>query len=650
MTITVTAEGKSFEVPLEGLSDRISKNSDGLFTNHRTHETGAKLKDVCEDGYHYIYLDYSMQGYYAWHDKCADVLIILLMHIHKNGKMEHHGSVVIYADRDKNAFRLAEGMYDSIYGTDICGQYLGGGFDDNISIGAKEVMLEFFGGPSFNPNNGYFCLFDREETINDVLNSLYNPTSDRIYGCERIGMEQEPDMTEWDDSETRKILFNMCEDFKMEGDYDCFCEDYPVCVLDWNGHCYVLRCFFVNLKLSASKDLPDELELYEFRQINASLLQDVECDMLKSQFIWYDKEHMQNNILQYHANDLDYLIDTWKSSPFHTNKIGFLNVCINANPIIHEMRSMGHEKINEELSNLYYDCDFGLSINIGIRKLYGAIYAEKRKIHQKLGIPKKTFEIVESKRMNHAHFIHFLKSAFVSCPDYLANMNEQSLRELAESNVFTSGRYVLYDAKNAIARLICMYGPENHLQYFNYIGDKEFFTKETKKWLDYIECLTRIGKYARFFKWNVDGKKLELSYRKAMKYYQMVDVTDDIFSKKVFEGRAKEYIKYDYSDDTYCISYPKTSDDLIIEGAMLNHCVGNYITEVMNGTTDILFIRRKNEPEKPFYTLEISGDAVRQCHGVNNCNITDKTLMDFLKAFCEEKGITFHLGTQLCGI
>lgn len=80
---------------------------------------------------------------------------------------------------------------------------------------------------------------------------------------------------------------------------------------------------------------------------------------------------------------------------------------------------------------------------------------------------------------------------------------------------------------------------------------------------------------------------------------------------------------------------PANSDAIKEEGEALHHCVGTYIERVAKGETAIFFIRKENEPSKPYYTLEWRDNKVIQCRGMNNCSVTDK-VKAFVQAF-EEK-------------
>ena len=55
------------------------------------------------------------------------------------------------------------------------------------------------------------------------------------------------------------------------------------------------------------------------------------------------------------------------------------------------------------------------------------------------------------------------------------------------------------------------------------------------------------------------------------------------------------------------------------ESKALNHCVRTYVDRVASGKTSILFIRKVEEPDTPWFTLELdcSGRVV-QCRGDHN--------------------------------
>lgn len=65
---------------------------------------------------------------------------------------------------------------------------------------------------------------------------------------------------------------------------------------------------------------------------------------------------------------------------------------------------------------------------------------------------------------------------------------------------------------------------------------------------------------------------------------------------------------------------PHSLQEIIQEGSALHHCVGNqrYIEQHTNGTTTIIFIRRKEEPNLPYFTLEYQNQQVTQIQEKRN--------------------------------
>ena len=68
----------------------------------------------------------------------------------------------------------------------------------------------------------------------------------------------------------------------------------------------------------------------------------------------------------------------------------------------------------------------------------------------------------------------------------------------------------------------------------------------------------------------------------------------------------------------------ESSKELIDERNSLAHCVGRYSRDYADGITNIFFVRKLEEPETSFYTVEIAKDwysgklEVKQCRSYKN--------------------------------
>ena len=90
--------------------------------------------------------------------------------------------------------------------------------------------------------------------------------------------------------------------------------------------------------------------------------------------------------------------------------------------------------------------------------------------------------------------------------------------------------------------------------------------------------------------------------------------TEEAFAKHQTERR-----KLEFQSGNLLIRIPESVSEIIAEGANLHHCVGGYAERHAEGKLHILFIRRKEAPDKSFYTMEVSTDGkIMQVRGLRN--------------------------------
>lgn len=144
---------------------------------------------------------------------------------------------------------------------------------------------------------------------------------------------------------------------------------------------------------------------------------------------------------------------------------------------------------------------------------------------------------------------------------------------------------------------------------------------------DHLELLGKTGSKrnsGNLYPENFAQKHMELVrlYKSNKKRY----IDEDI--KKA----AGKVAKIEYSSGNLQITAAKNSEELSEESCYLGHCVKMYADKVADGRTYIFFIRKKDEPDKPYYTLELNPRMeVVQCRGEHNCSMSDE-----VKAFVNE--------------
>lgn len=115
----------------------------------------------------------------------------------------------------------------------------------------------------------------------------------------------------------------------------------------------------------------------------------------------------------------------------------------------------------------------------------------------------------------------------------------------------------------------------------------------------------------------------------------MINQYQEFKDNEVNEGiekTAKKLMKYKFNLDGLFIVPAMNNKELINESRVLDHCVRTYASRVSKGETGILFIRKEEEPETPFVTLELKGKRVVQVRGYKNNvhNPLDQSVINFV--------------------
>lgn len=165
----------------------------------------------------------------------------------------------------------------------------------------------------------------------------------------------------------------------------------------------------------------------------------------------------------------------------------------------------------------------------------------------------------------------------------------------------------------------------NAVQIYNYIQKQMHQSNLTCKevlttWRDYLDMAEKLG---------IDTND-EIIFR-ATKLRQRHAELIKMSQEKDLSERAKEIIKsypkipdvlfsiknkYEYVGEQYSVIVPNCIEDILLEGRNLNHCVAEqdrYLDRIERQEAYILFLRKNEEPDVSYYTLEVEpGGTIRQ--------------------------------------
>ncbi len=160
-----------------------------------------------------------------------------------------------------------------------------------------------------------------------------------------------------------------------------------------------------------------------------------------------------------------------------------------------------------------------------------------------------------------------------------------------------------------------------------------------REYLDYLRMKKKLG-YDMTDSIVLFPKDLKEAHNKA------VIETDEIAAEerraeaeenfKEIRTRFKEADEvYHCESGTFIIRPAKSASEIVDEGRYLHHCVGgdDYLSKHNDKESIICFLRPKEEPEKPYITVELINGKVEQWHGYLNEKPDEKKVDRWLKRY-----------------
>ena len=162
---------------------------------------------------------------------------------------------------------------------------------------------------------------------------------------------------------------------------------------------------------------------------------------------------------------------------------------------------------------------------------------------------------------------------------------------------------------------------------------------------------------------NICGAVLEVNILEHTKFLHdelscLISVYRNKEKDKLFRVAAERVKKYEWENNDIAIIAPKQASDVVNDASTLCHCAASFVDPIINGTENIMFIRKKNMKDVPWYTMAIDNAGnIEQIHNYRNgsCTISDQLealqsskipsyigQIDFipmLKKWAKEKGI-----------
>lgn len=146
---------------------------------------------------------------------------------------------------------------------------------------------------------------------------------------------------------------------------------------------------------------------------------------------------------------------------------------------------------------------------------------------------------------------------------------------------------------------------------------------------DYLRMSSEISN--RFDKY---PKNLLTTHQITVRNYERI-------KQEINEQKFKETVNpaLGFKTGDYVILYPESSQDIKDEAVQQHNCVASYIDRVINRQCNIVFLRKKDNPEKSYITVELIDGKVVQAYRAYNQEISseDKDILNKYEEYLKEE-------------
>jgi hypothetical protein len=155
------------------------------------------------------------------------------------------------------------------------------------------------------------------------------------------------------------------------------------------------------------------------------------------------------------------------------------------------------------------------------------------------------------------------------------------------------------------------YNPTALILYLDRLITNEYISPDgiVTAVFDYANMACQISptRWVRQPKWFLSTKNITIKNFEQFK---------ETYNESLFAARVDT--RFEMQIEDYVFLYPRTTGDVKDEAGQQSHCVASYIDRVINGSCDILFMRRADDPKKSLLTIEWRKDHVEQVRGYQN--------------------------------
>lgn len=279
-------------------------------------------------------------------------------------------------------------------------------------------------------------------------------------------------------------------------------------------------------------------------------------------------------------------------------------------PNVEYLIKSGYGHLIEENQHSYYDNSIYVEINHRVN-------LKSNNLLKMLGLNREEFKLLNGWEKRYDNYLHY-REAF---PQY----KPREVMEIVKAYGYERGVIDQHVSKSGL----------KPLRIARYINEQEI---KPCLYSDYLDQCRKLG-------YNLSDTAISLPHD----FHAMHTRLSELIKIKVDEETRRAFAKHyvsrrllEYAERDLLLRQPESIEEIAHEGKVLSHCVGGYAERHAKGITNILFLRRESEPDKPFYTVEVSEKGkILQCYGKCNCSASEE-IKDFIQRYQQYLTEVFH--------
>lgn len=173
------------------------------------------------------------------------------------------------------------------------------------------------------------------------------------------------------------------------------------------------------------------------------------------------------------------------------------------------------------------------------------------------------------------------------------------------------------------------------LSVWNHSLYELFISKERTQ--EEAEALKKIDPYYKqYIFWRPKFSCSQDSRVDQLSYYLLYRRED--YDRKIRRSNRKRNNDWQERNHGYVVRYPQTINDFCREAVYMSNCLLTYVDALINNDTTILFIRKCDDIDTPFITMEIYDGQLMQAYRRHN-NVCSREEKEWIIEYCNRHNI-----------